>query len=303
MSEFHKWDTIRAAISEMVLEIGPRANFGAAVFPAPNSSPNSCTPGVEVAAVRPGDSPAGTFGETNNVLMTATFMPASGGTPTAATVLSLTDDLASLPGTTYAIVATDGGPNCDPDISCTIADCTLNIESSPPGCTPSGASNCCAPNMYGALNCLDGAATTQAIARLRARGVPTFVMGIPGSEPYATVLDDMAVAGGTARATKPYYYPVETTDQGAFYAALAKIAAKATGTCALPLSSPPKDPGLINVYFSEQVVPQAGPNGWTYDASGGGGGTVTLLGDSCRSVLEGSVLDVRIVEGCQTVEK
>jgi len=302
MAESDKWDTIRAAISDMMKEIGPRAYFGAAVFPAPGASSESCAPGVQVAAVYRGDSPAGTVGRTNEYLLDATAVPAFGGTPTAATVLALTDHLAAYHEATYAILATDGGPNCDGDVSCTSADCILNIESGAAGCVPNGAVDCCSPSQYGPLNCLDGTKTIAAIAALRARGVATFIMGVPGSGPYANLLDQMAEAGGTARPTKPFYYPVESTAQAAFYGALSKIAAKATGTCLLPLGTPPKDPTQINVYFSGKVVPQTGPDGWTYGTDGGSA-TVTLIGKSCQRVLDGDVLDVRVVEGCPTVEK
>jgi hypothetical protein len=298
MSDSNKWNTIRTAISQMMTDLGPRANFGAAVFPAPDDASNACAAGVEVESVRPGDSPAGRRGPTNEYLIEATNIPAAGGTPTAATIRNLTPRLASLHDPTFAIVATDGGPNCDADIQCTAADCMLNIESSVAGCTPDGTLDCCSASEYGPTSCLDGTATVDAIRALRARGVDTFVMGIPGSGPYAAILDEMAEAGGTARSSKPYYYPVLSTDEGAFYGALSKIAAHATGTCLLPLGQPPKDPSLLNVYLGGAVVPEEGPNGWTYaDAS------VTLLGASCDEVLSGDVLDVRVVEGCPTVEK
>jgi hypothetical protein len=276
MNDSNKWNTIRYAISEMMADLGPRANFGAAVFPAPGDTANTCAAGVEVASVRPGDMPAGRRGPTNQYLLEATDIPAAGGTPTAATIASLTPRLASFHDRTYAIVATDGGPNCDAEIQCTTADCQVNIESTAPGCTPDGPLNCCGAAEYGPLSCLDGAATVDAIRALRARGVDTYVMGVPGSGPYAAL----------------------SSDQSAFYGALSKIAAQATGTCVLPLGQPPTDPALLNVYLGGVVVPEAGPNGWTY-----AGASVTLLGTSCAEVLGGDVLDVRVVEGCATVEK
>jgi hypothetical protein len=301
MNDDDKWDIIRDAISHVTEEIGPRANFGAAVFPSPEASANSCAPGVQVAGMRRGDSPAGSYGPTTEYLQEATDMPAAGGTPTAATVLALTDKLASFHEKTYVILATDGGPDCDGAISCTSADCILNIESSVAGCTPGGGVDCCSSALYGPLNCLDGTATVAAIAALAARGVPTYVMGIPGSGPYAGILDQMAQAGRTARSTKPYYYPVETTGEGSFYGALSQIAAKTTATCELAIGAAPKDPGLLNVYLGGKVVPEAGPNGWTTTVTDGQE-TVTLLGNSCTEVLEGDVLDVRVIEGCPTVE-
>jgi hypothetical protein len=296
MNESDKWLTVRFSIAHLMEELGPRAYFGAALFPDP-SQKDSCATGVEVAPLRRGDSPPGTQGPTTHALLSAIAIPAYGGTPTAATFASLTPHIASFHGRTFAILATDGGPNCDAAITCTSAGCTLNIENDVPGCTPDGA-DCCTPALGGPLSCLDGAATVAAVTTLAAKGVPTYVIGVPGSAPYASLLDEVAKAGGTARAKEPYYYPVDSTDQAAFYSTLSKIAAKLTATCVLPLGMKPPDPTLINVYLDEKVVPQAGANGWTYADD-----TVTLLGKSCSDVLDGDVLDVRVVAGCPTVEK
>ncbi len=79
-------------------------------------------------------------------------------------------------------------------------------------------------------------------------------------------------------------------------AVLASIAAQITGTCTLDLSSVPPDSNLVNVFLDESVLPQNGPDGWTLDGS-----TVTISGASCQEILEGAVLDVRVVAGCPTV--
>ena len=59
--------------------------------------------------------------------------------------------------------------------------------------------------------CLDDASVVAQIEALYAEaGIPTFVIGIPGTEVYASYLDTFAVAGG---ATDPdgSYYAVEAT--------------------------------------------------------------------------------------------
>jgi hypothetical protein len=233
-------------------------------------------------------------------LLKATAVPAFGGTPTAATIAAITPKLKGLSARTFAILATDGGPNCDANLMCAVSDCIPNIESADPSCTPNGALNCCTPTTYGATNCLDSAATVSAVSALKAAGVPTYVVGVPGSGPYSALLDQLAQAGGTARTMSPFYYQVSTTDQAAFATALSQIAAKITATCTLPLGMNDLDggldPSLINVYFDGMVVPQAGADGWTLN-----GTTVTLLGASCQKVLNGDVLDVRVVAGCPTI--
>jgi hypothetical protein len=110
------------------------------------------------------------------------------------------------------------------------------------------------------------------------------------------LLDQVAKAGGTARATSPQYYDVNTADRGALQTALAEIAAKITASCVLDLGASPDDPGKVNVFFDEQPVAQSGADGWSLNGS-----KVTLLGGSCQKVLAGQVLDVRVVVGCPTV--
>jgi hypothetical protein len=296
MSDSNKWQTVRAVVAQVITSIGPRANFAAAVFPASSSS-DSCAPGVEVMAPRSGDRPAGTPGISTNALLTATSVPAYGGTPTAATLAALKGRLTNLAGASrvYVILATDGGPNCDTAITCDVSTCIANIESAS-GCAPGVAPNCCDPSLYGPGDCLDGNAAVAAVTALHAAGIDTYVVGVPGSGPYSNVLDELASAGNTARATSPYYYRVDSADQGAFLATISEIAAKIIASCTLPLSAPPADPTQVNVFVDEKPVPKDPTNGWTLD-----GATITLQGTTCDNVLSGNALDVRVIVGCPTV--
>ena len=134
------------------------------------------------------------------------------------------------------------------------------------------------------------------MTELHAAGIDTYVVGVPGSGPYAAVLDALAKAGNTARPAEPFYFRVDTADEAALLAALSQIAAKIIATCTLPLGGVPADPNLVNVYIDEQPVAKDATNGWTLD-----GATVTLVGTTCAGVLSGSALDVRVIEGCPTV--
>ena len=293
MLEGNKLSAVRVAIGRVVSKLGPRASFGAALFP--DTRVSTCAAGAEVMSVRRGDSPAGKAGPTTLTLLATTNVAPGGGTPTAATVRALTDKLTSLKGRTYAIIATDGGPNCNEVRACDVNECMANIESAP-GCTPNAAPNCCDGATYGPGNCLDAKATIDAVAALKAAGVPTYVIGVPGSGTYASLLDQVAEAGGTARATSPKYFRVDGTDDASLNSALAQIAAKTTATCVLPLSPDPPDPNRVNVYLDDVVVPKDPTNGWKLE-----GATVTLLGATCARVLSGEVLGLRVVSGCPTV--
>jgi hypothetical protein len=293
MSQLNKWVNVQVVLEKLVVALGPRAKVGAAVFPDPNY--DGCTPGIQVFAPVPGDAPAGTPGPTGAALTTTlSRIPALGGTPTALTLSALLPNLESFSGKTYVVLATDGGPNCNASAMCTAEQCTYNIEDTP-GCPP-GGSNCCVDPNVGAQACLDAQPTVDAVKAIAAAGIPVYVVGVPGSAPYATLLDQLALAGGTGRGTEPQYYAIDSADQSALLAALSGIAAKITGTCTLTLDNVPPAPGLVNVFFDERVLPQGGPDGWTLD-----GNTVTVLGASCQKILGGGVLDVRVVAGCPTV--
>jgi hypothetical protein len=294
MAQSNKWTNIQIVLQKLIIALGPRASIGAAVFP--NPSQNGCSTGVQVFGTRRGDAPAGTPGPTEAALITIlSRIPAAGGTPTAPTLSSLLPMLKALPGKTFVVLATDGGPNCNANANCGADQCTYNIENTP-NCSPSGA-NCCAdPSADVRSACLDGQPTIDAVKAIADAGIPVYVVGVPGSAPYATLLDQLAQAGGAARAGEPQYYAIGSADQAAFMATLSSIAAKITASCTLDLGTLPPDPSLINVFLDEQVLPQAGADGWTLD-----GTTVTIQGASCQKILSGNVLDVRVVAGCPTV--
>jgi hypothetical protein len=299
MNDLNKWNTIRKVIGEVTIALGRRAKFGVAAFPDPTQ--DDCTQGGQVfppfgGAPAQGDAVLGMAGPVDLSLIEALGqLDASGGTPTAATLDALLPKLSSFAGKTFAILATDGGPNCNDSATCTSASCTYNIESDE-GCTPTGP-DCCDPSNGGlAIACLDAQPTLDAVTAFATAGVPVYVMGVPGSEPYANLLDELATAGGTARASEPLYYAVTTADETALYQAMSSIAAKVTGSCTLTLDAVPPDPGWVNVFLDGTAIAQAGANGWTLS-----GKTVTILGTSCASILDGDVLDVRVVAGCPTL--
>jgi hypothetical protein len=290
MQEQSKWTNVQAVVAQLITQLGPRARFGAAIFPAPLT--NECTTGVEVMPVQLGDSQ----GATAKTFMAATSITPVGGTPTAATIEALLPELSAFPQATFAILATDGGPNCDAALACSADQCTSNMDGAQ-GCPAGGPPNCCDPATgTGGLGCLDGARTAQAVSDLRAAGVETFVLGIPGSAPYAAVLDQLATAGGTARPSEPLYYRVDTADTNALGAAFAQIAAQITASCTFILKHAAQQAGDVNVYVGGTLIPRDGPDGWSLS-----GRRLTLEGATCASLENGNSLSVRVVEGCPTV--
>lgn len=247
-------------------------------------------------SVRPGDVPSGGDGPTTTALLAATRVTPSGGTPTAATLTVVKAHLDALSGKVFVVLATDGAPNCNAKASCNFDQCQPNIEDVP-GCPKEGPASCCEPPQGAPQDCNDGTATLQGISSLKSSGIPVYVVGLPGADAYADLLNQMASAGGTARSSGPKYYPVSTTSQDAILAALKQIAAQITGSCAIQLKDAPKDASLVNVYMDEVVLPYEPVNGWTIS-----GNTVTLVGNACARVKSGDVLGVRVIEGCPRVE-
>jgi hypothetical protein len=292
MNNDSKWSTVRTVVAQVITGLGPRARFGAAVFP--DKIQDGCVAGGQVMQLSLGDAPAGAPGPTVEYFTASTDLPAIGGTPTALTLTNLTSLLTGFTGKTFVILATDGGPNCNAALSCDASSCCSNIEGDP-GCDLDGGPNCCAA-ANAQTNCLDTTASVKAIEALAAQNVLTYVIGLPESAPYEGVLNQMAQAGGTARPNPPYYYAVDTADQAALAATLSSIAAKLTATCTFTLSQAPPDPGMVNLYLDGKVIPQDPTNGWTLS-----GQTVTLVGTACTAILDGDVLSLRVVAGCPTV--
>ena len=289
MGNSNKWETARLAVGEIINTIGRRAKYGAAVFPGDAT----CGPGKEIMSVRLGDLPLanGNYGPVAAYMLTQSrAYPAEGGTPTAQTLDALAEQLPKLPGKTFVVLATDGGPNCGGG-TCGSSNCMPNIEQLS-GCTLSGPTCCTEPG-----NCLEAEATNTAVARLKSLGISTFVIGMPGSVTYATLLDRLATTGGTAQSGSPGYYRVDSADKADLMSALRKVASKIVATCTYELKDAPPDVGKLNVYLDEVVVPRDGGNAWKLD-----GKTVTLVGETCDKVMRGDVLDVRIILGCPTVE-
>lgn len=291
-----KWTQVRVTVAKIMRSLGPRANFGATMFPAPSAT-EACLPGKEVMPVSPGDPPSSTVdGPTTTKLLNVTRLPVGGGTPTASTLTAVLPSLKGIAGRRFVILATDGAPNCNPQVQCPVDQCQLNIQEAS-GC-PAAGPNCCLPPTGYRENCNDVQATIDAVTALKNAGIPVYVVGLPGADgPYASFLDQMAIAGGTAQSGSPKYFAVNAASEPVMLAALKKIAAQITGTCVFDLKQPPADPALVNVYMDDEVLPFEPQNGWTIS-----GKTVTLVGDACNRVKNGDVLDVRIIAGCPRIE-
>jgi hypothetical protein len=287
-----RYEAVRDASIDLVRKLGMLVNVGAALFPKETRS-DGCEAGGQVMSVQPGtpvDAVSGNDGATTKAFASATKSEPVGGTPTAATLEALDSKLSALPGRTIVLLATDGGPNCNGEATCDADQCMTNIE----GECPREVGNCCEPNgPAGPWMCVDGEATVSAVAALAALDVPVYVIGIPGSEIYADVLDEMAIVGKVPKPGPPFYYRVD--DLSALGEVLGSIASVVV-SCEFTLPEAPPEEGMTNVYLDAQVLAQDPTHGWTWE----GDTVIVLHGDACARLKAGQVGQVQIVSGCPT---
>jgi hypothetical protein len=299
----NKYRAARSAITNVLQSIGHRIRYGAAIFPS-NSAPDACSPGQQVFPTVRGDpvecAIQGIRGPIlDDFVGRLSAVTPTGATPTAATLESLLPMLSALEGDTYVVLVTDGAPNCNLEGGCSAAECTLNIEMvSVDGRVCDETYNCCDPENtaagFGAY-CTDGAASERAVSALADAGIMTYVIGLPGAEAYAALLDRLAVAGGTARGGDSDYYSVADAD--ALEQALLDIGTGIAISCSIDLESPPEDPARVNVYFDGTVVPGDESDGWVWD----GERRIEVRGAACDELRSGEIREARVVFGCDTV--
>lgn len=282
-SDETRYVRVRDAAIDMVQTLGALVRVGAALFPDPDATKgDECDFGEEVYEAKVG---AGSgFAD---AIDQGTF----GGTPIARTLVELAPALEAEASPKVVILATDGAPNCNPDATCDADECMVNIL----GECPSEIDNCCDPSVGGTtLNCVDRAATVLAVQAIANAGTDVYVVGIPGTEGFSAVLDQMAIVGGVPQEDQDtYYYKVDDLDA---LAGVFKDIASALVSCTYDLADPPEAPGKTNVYFDEEVVLQDAENGWVWVD----GDTIELVGAACQELKSGGVSLVQIVSGCPT---
>jgi hypothetical protein len=274
-------------------------NYGATLFPTQDVA---CDSGEEVLPLSAGDALSfAVSGKLGPVLSGLMFeinrRTPRGGTPVAATLGALLPKLRDHGDQTYVFLLTDGGPNCDGRAQCGPESCIPNLDHAllADNVYCEAPINCCERDLFGPQNCLDRDGSLLAVSALAQAGVRTFVIGIPGSDAFGGLLDQLAVAGGVARAGSPSYYRVSDADE--LIDTVSKLGLGVALSCNLRLKEPPPDPALVNVFFDGQLLPADPVNGWGFaDAQ-----TVQLLGSSCDLLKTGEVLQADIVAGCPVV--
>jgi len=302
--ELNKWDALKASLEAALHQASDEMSFGLLLYPFGQAAkiPLDCFEGCcEVpqgpAAVQVGIT-SGQSGATEVMQALAKTAP-GGGTPTAdalaaALAYFTTGDGKSLKGDRYVLLATDGGPNCGSvDSTCGVDRCTPNLD----GLCPAG--NCCAGE--GAY-CLDDVAVLKQLDALTAAGIPTFVVGIPGTEKYARYLESFAVAGGVTNPNAPPSYYAVSADGGVdqLTRTFVDITTHLVRSCEVGLGQAPADKRLVNVAVDCEIVPFADGAGWDIDAQDAS--KLLLAGDACRQLQKQGARRVDVVYGCPTIK-
>lgn len=267
-----RWTALYRSLSQTIPRFEASMQMGALIFPRVPTS--QALAGVQACDQLPGDgldvTPALRNGST--LLRAIALYPPLGATPTAAAISRAARYVASreVRGLAqYLVLATDGGPNCNP---------TLN----PATCACPVAGGCAATGL-GSRYCLDDAATVTAIDNARRSGVSTYVIGIDGDldATYVDVLDRMAVAGGRALSGPRRYFSVR---EGAQLDAAFEEIQRTVVRCAYVTPSRPDAPDRIEVRAAGGLIlrDESRRNGW--DWTDRSYGELTLFGAACERV-------------------
>jgi hypothetical protein len=276
-----KWEALLEAVDGVTGALEATIDFGLATYPASGSGGLSCDAGSVLI------DPA-----TNNasaIMTRLTRDGTTGATPTASTLEAVgsyfdTPRAGHEAHTSAIVLATDGAPNC-------------NDELSPSSCT-------CSTMMGGGCSdarfCLDDTRTYAAIDAIRARtpAIPVYVIGLPGTEAFGSVLSEMARRGGTARAGDPPYYAAG--DAMALQEALAEIAAGLV-SCTFHMEVVPENPRNVRIIVDGMEVPHTDDRseGWAY--TDGTNSTIELFGMWCDRLSDGGAHEVTAQYACSAL--
>jgi hypothetical protein len=306
--DLNKWDALKTALEPALEQVAEEMSFGLLLYPFDEleeiplvDCENCCEVPDGAAAIRVGIGP-GT--ETASQVMDAlNEVGPGGGTPTAKALAAAYEyftvgEGSSLEGQRYVLLATDGGPNCNPDNTCDADTCTSNLD----GNCPSG--NCC--DGEGAA-CLDDAAVVEQIEALAAEGVPTFVIGIPGTEAYASYLDTFATAGTVPNPNGPSEYYAVSAEGGVeeLTQTFIDITTHLVRSCEVEIETLPPDPMRVNVAVDCEFVPKDEGDGvgWSLQEAGSPDdpNLVLLSGDVCTQIENEGARRVDVIFGCKPV--
>ena len=230
-----KWNALLATLGALLPRIEDDVQLGLEMFPNPQNPAMMTTSEAVACALHASIDVAPAYHNAATILRALHGWLPYGPTPTAAALESAGTWFRTAPdrsGDQYIILATDGAPNCNPDLPVAGCRCT-----SPPAM-------CQASNPSGASACLDDVRTLATIRASHLAGVDTYVVGLSGVEDFSDVLGRMATEGGRARSTTPPYYAAGSATE--LTRELTSISSSIVD-CRFALQAAPPDPTLVDV--------------------------------------------------------
>jgi hypothetical protein len=291
-----RWELVAQVLDEVLSEADPTLlEVGAEFFPGIIPDRPDIGP-MEACAVDPGIDLRPGPGNVDRLLAFFDSTGPDGGTPTAAAleeVRSYFERRPTLNVPRFVILATDGGPNCNP-----------SPTPPPPMCVCTGQPGQCNPaeppvgvGEYAAYNCLDENPTLNVIERLFDElGIPVYVIGIddPTRPDLATVLDRMAIEGGRPRdedlGGRRFYSVRRPAD---LRGALTTIT-ESISNCVFEVSPPPTADATVSVTIDGLRVPRDRTRTEGWDFTTPERDELTLFGGACERATrtEGEVLAI-----------
>jgi hypothetical protein len=307
-----RWEAMKDALDAALSAAAERISFGLELYPFP-VDPNQPIPiecGDKCCEHATGESAINVPIESGitavpKILGALAATSPGGGTPTAVALERAFEYFtqgagAAIEGDRFVLLATDGGPNCNALGDCANEDPKLTCTAVMDGKCPQ--EDCCSIGTTPSRQqCLDDAATLAQIEALKAAGIATFVVGIPGTEAYRTQLNRFAEAGGVPQqGGTDSYFAVD--DTAGLVTVFTEITRQLVRSCDIQLIANPSRLDDINVAVNCAVIPPSTPDGsgWSVDENTQPH-TVVLSGPVCDWVQTRGVERVDVLVGCPTV--
>lgn len=266
-----KWNALRSALRQQLPSWNESMELGLFLYP---QSGSSC--GVAGA---PDLTPV--HQSVEQLLTMLDARSPSGSTPTALAIERAGASLMSLRTASAAkavILATDGAPACNGALNAQTCTCISGMTCS-------------------ATRCLDDVRTVDRIATLNASGIPTWVIGLRGSNDsaFVAVLNQMADAGGQPNSGTDRFF--SASSQTELETAFSSIRDQ-VGRCHYLTTSVPDVGGSIELYVDGTFTPYdpAALEGWEWVDPGNG--ELRLLGTACTRAQSLPVEKLSVVVRC-----
>jgi uncharacterized protein YegL len=253
MSLFGRWDPSKTAVKTIASDFGGLISFGLSTFPGEREA---CAAGPLEVPLKINNAQA--IGSRVDQLRTNGFTPTGPALMAALNVLGdRSPSLDEQKKPAFVLLVTDGEPTCQ------------GIPLIPDELQQQNA--------------------RAAVMALKAKNIPTYVIGYQIDPAFQGLMNELASLGGTGT-----FRPAESADQ---IVTTFREITKDVVKCSFDLAEAPVDPRFVRVQIDKQTVPLNNADGWVIT-----GKTVTLQGGSCAKLKDGKGHLLNAQVECKEVE-